>query len=235
MARGKHPKKIALASDSPGTCAGRHLITLAATVSVMGFPLKLVGLTGGIGSGKSTVGRMIQERGVPVLDADQLARAVVEPGQPAHDEIKAAWPDVFGPDGRLDRKKLGSLVFADSEARKRLEGIMHPRIAAACRKGAQGLADAGHRLAFYEASLLIETGRHGDFDGLVLVTASPEQQLARSSRRDGTTVDNARRRLDAQLPLSAKRSFATHIIDNGGDLAATAAQVDALLAEFQNR
>jgi dephospho-CoA kinase len=192
--------------------------------------LKLVGLTGGIGAGKSTVAEMLQARGVPVVDADQLAREVMAPGQPAHAEVAAAWPQVIAPSGEIDRRKLGALVFADPEARRRLESITHPRIQELLLGRARALAAAGHRLAFYEASLLVETGRHRDFDGLVLVTASEEERLQRVQARDGSTRQAALARLRAQLPEEQKRKVATHLIDNSGDREATRRQVDELLA-----
>jgi dephospho-CoA kinase len=192
--------------------------------------LKLVGLTGNIGSGKSTVARMIQTLGVPVIDADQLARAVVAPGQPAHAAIAAAWPDALAPDGTIDRKALGARVFSDPAARARLEAITHPHIQERARQEAEALDRQGHRLAFYEASLLVETGRHRDFDGLVVVSADEEQQLARVMARDGSTRAQALARLRAQLPLAEKRKVATHVIENAGDLADTRRQVEALVA-----
>ena len=195
--------------------------------------LKLVGLTGGIGSGKSTVGRIIQALGVPVLDADQIARDVVAPGQPAHADIARVFPEVIQADGTIDRKRLGAKVFADPAARKRLEAITHPHIQARALAAAQALAAAGHRLAFYEASLLVETGRHRDFDGLVVVSASEEHQVARAMARDGASTTDVRARIRAQLPLADKRKAATAIIDNDGDLAATQRQVEALVAELR--
>jgi dephospho-CoA kinase len=154
---------------------------------------------------------------------------VVVPGQPAHAEIAAAWPQVIAGDGTVDRRALGKLVFADPEARRRLEAITHPRIRELLRVQARALAEAGHRLAFYEASLLIEAGQHQEFDGLVLVTASEAQQLERAARRDGSTVEAARARLRAQLPVEEKRRFATHVVDNSGDRSSTEGQVDSLL------
>jgi dephospho-CoA kinase len=192
--------------------------------------LKLVGLTGGIATGKSTVARLIAERGIPVVDADQLAREAVEPGQPALAEIASRWPAVIAADGRLDRRRLGAIVFADAVARRQLEAILHPRIAALADARAAELAARGHPLAFYEASLLVETGRHRDFDGLVVVKAAPETQIARVMARDRLARDEARARLAAQLPLERKLAVATAVIDNDGDLAATTAQVDRLLA-----
>jgi dephospho-CoA kinase len=195
--------------------------------------LKLVGLTGGIATGKSTVARLIAERGIPIVDADQLAREAVEPGQPALAEIARLWPQVLlAGDGRLDRKRLGAIVFADPDARRRLEAILHPRISELCDARAAALAAAGHTLAFYEASLLVETGRHRDFDGLVVVTASTDAQIARAMARDHLTREQARARIDAQLPMADKVAVATHVIDNSGDPAATAAQVARLLDEL---
>ena len=196
--------------------------------------LKLVGLTGGIGSGKSTVGRMVQALGVPVIDADQLAREVVAPGLPAHAEIAAAWPQVLGPDGQVDRRKLAAVVFNDPAARLRLEAITHPRIQELMLEKARALEQAGHRLAFYEASLLVEAGRAGDFDALVVVTADEEQQVARTVARDSRAADEVRARLRAQLPLAEKRKRATHLIDNSGDLENTRRQTEALLRALQN-
>jgi dephospho-CoA kinase len=195
--------------------------------------LKLVGLTGGIGAGKSTVAQMIRAAGVPVLDADVLSREVMAPGQPAHAEIAAAWPDVIGADGAIDRKKLGARVFADPAARARLEAITHPRIQEAAQAAARALEAAGHRLAFYEASLLVETGRHRDFDGLVVVTAGEEQQLARVQARDRSTREQALARLRAQMPAEEKRKVATHLVDNSGDLESTRAQVAKLIADLR--
>ncbi len=201
--------------------------------------LKLIGLTGGIGSGKSTVGRMIAALGVPVLDADQIAREVVAPGQPAHAEIAAAFPDVMVPGPQadparvagstIDRRRLAARVFNDAIARKRLEAITHPRIQARAQELAEALEAAGHRLAFYEASLLVETGRYGEFDGLVVVSTSEAMQIARAMGRDGASRAEIEARLKAQLPLAEKRKLATAIIDNEGDLAATRAQVEALV------
>jgi dephospho-CoA kinase len=194
--------------------------------------LKVLGLTGGIGSGKSTVGRMIAELGIPVLDADQLARDVLEPGQPAHAEVAAAWPEVIGADGRIDRKRLGDIVFGDRTARTSLESITHPRIHALAEERLAELARLGHALAIYEASLLVETGRHKDFDGLIVVTASPETQVERVLARGGLSEADAEARIEAQLPLLAKVRVATHLVDNDGDLEATREQVERLVARI---
>ena len=192
--------------------------------------LRFVGLTGGIGTGKSTVAQMLREAGAPVVDADVLAREVVRPGEPAHAEIAAAWPDVIQADGTIDRRKLGHRVFSDPAARARLEAITHPRIQERAMAWARAQEAAGHRLAFYEASLLVETGGHRRFDGLVVVTAAEEQQIARVMGRDHSTRDQALARLQAQMPAEEKRRAATHLIDNSGDLERTRQQVSALIA-----
>jgi dephospho-CoA kinase len=194
--------------------------------------LRLVGLTGGIGSGKSTVARLFAERGVPVIDADQLAREATRPGAPALTDIAVAWPGLVGPDGVLDRRLLGRAVFDDPAARARLEAILHPRIAALQNARAQELARAGHRLALYEATLLVETGRYGDFDGLIVVDAPLEVRVARVMARDGVPEADVRARIAAQLPIEDKRRVASHIIENDGDEDALRARVGELLADL---
>ena len=196
--------------------------------------LKVLGLTGGIGAGKSTVARLFAARGVPVLDADALSREVVAPGQPAHAQIAKVWPDAIAPDGTIDRKRLGHVVFADPAARAHLEAITHPHIQALAERRFAALAAAGQRLVVYEATLLVETGRHRDFDGLIVVTASPAVQLQRILARGGLDREAAQARLDAQAPVEAKLADATYVIDNNGDVAATEAQVDALLRKLRD-
>lgn len=178
--------------------------------------------------------RLIAEAGVPVIDADQLARDVVMPGQPALGEISAAWPQVIALDGALDRKRLGAVVFHDATARARLEAIMHPRIQALAAERVEALEAQGHTLAFYEATLLVESGRHRDYDGLVVVRASVENQIRRAMARDGFSEAEARARIAAQLPLEEKVRVASAVIDNDGDLDATRAQVIALLAALRS-
>ena len=190
---------------------------------------KLVGLTGGIGTGKSTVARMIRDLGVPVIDADLLARQVVRPGQPAHAEIVAVWPDVVDQSGAIDRKKLAERVFADPSCRARLEAITHPRIMERVREQSDGFQRQGSGLAFLEAALLVETGRYRQLDGLVVVTASEEQQISRVMARVGCSHDQVLARMRAQLPLEEKRRAATAVIDNSGDPATTQRQVESLV------
>jgi dephospho-CoA kinase len=195
--------------------------------------LKVLGLTGGIGTGKSTVARMFAARGVAVVDADALAREVVAPGLPAHADIAAAWPEVLASGGAIDRERLGTIVFADPAARLRLEGITHPRIQALAGERLAAHADAGHRLALYEAALLVESGRWRELDGLIVVTASEATQIARVRARDGLSQAEAQARLRAQLPAAEKIRLATYVIDNDGGPEATQAAVEDLLRRLR--
>ena len=144
------------------------------------------------------------DQGIPVIDADTIARAVVEPGQPAHREIAQAWPEVIAANGQIDRKKLGAIVFADARSRARLEAITHPRIREQVTVRAAELAAAGHGLAFLEAALLVETGFYKQLDGLVVVAASEEAQLARVMARDACSRERALARIRVQHPLAEK-------------------------------
>ena len=191
--------------------------------------IKLVGLTGGIASGKSTVAQMLRERGISVLDADAIARQVVEPGQPAHGEIAAAWPEVIAADGRIDRKKLGAIVFSDPSSQARVQAITHPRIREQVAVQAAALAAAGHRLAFLEAALLVETGYYQQLDGLVVVAVDAEAQVERLMARDTCSRDSALARIHAQKPLADKIRVADHVIDNGGSLEATRTRLAQIL------
>ncbi len=190
---------------------------------------KLIGLTGGIGSGKSTIAQMIRDRGIPVIDADALAREVVEPGQPAYADIAAAWPAVIAADGRIDRKRLGDVVFADARAKARLEAMTHPRIRALVAARVAELAAAGHSLIFLEAALLVESGMHRELDGLVVVAASEATQVARVMARDGLSHGRALARLRAQQPLDEKIRVANYVIRNDGSLDDTRRQVAEVL------
>jgi dephospho-CoA kinase len=190
--------------------------------------MKLIGLTGGIASGKSSVARVLRELGATVIDADQLAREVVAPGTPGWSEIRARWPQVIAPDGSLDRKALGKIVFSDPVARAGLNAITHPRIAEAGAQLADAARGRGEKVAYYEAALLVENGLADAFDGLVVVALPRELQLARLVARDGLTPAEAQARLGAQLPLAEKVARATRVIDNAGPPEATRAQVEAM-------
>jgi dephospho-CoA kinase len=188
--------------------------------------LRLYGLTGGIASGKSTVSRMLRELGAHVLDADVIAREVVEPGTPGLAEVATRFPGVVGPDGRLDRAKLGARVFANPAERAALNALLHPRIGAAFLEKTQALAAQGVERVIYDAPLLIENGLHAGMDGVVLVWVPREVQKQRLMARDGLEAQAAEARLAAQLPLEEKRKHATWIVDNTADLTSTRAQVE---------
>jgi dephospho-CoA kinase len=191
--------------------------------------MRVWGLTGNIGSGKSTVARLLAARGVPVVDADQVAREVVQPGTPALREIAARWPSVLAPDGTLDRRALSARIFADAKERAELNRIVHPRIAEEVSSRLGALAGKGHPVAVYEAALIVENRLHEGLDGLVVVTAPEAAQLARLRERDGMSEAEARARLASQLPAADKLRHATFVIDNQGSEAELEAQVDRLL------
>jgi dephospho-CoA kinase len=195
--------------------------------------IKVIGLTGGIGSGKSAVAQIIRDQGIPVIDADLVARQVTLPGQPAHLDIAKAWPEVVGSDGRIDRGKLAAIVFADAQSRKRLEAITHPRIRAEIAAQSAALDAAGHRLAFLEAALLVETGSYRDYDGLVVVIADPQICVERVVRRDGRSRAQVQARMAAQLSIDEKTRVAGHVIDNNGTLDQTRDQVLRVLASLR--
>lgn len=194
--------------------------------------MQVYGLTGGIASGKSTVSAMFCEAGVPVIDADALAREVVEPGQPALAEIAARFPGTLTADGRLDRARLGARIFADPGERAALEAITHPRIQVLSMEKLAALAAGGARAAIYDAALLIENGLHRGLAGVILVACPEEVQLARLMARNALTEAQVRERIASQMPLEQKRRFATWIIDNGGSLEATRAQVKKVISSW---
>lgn len=187
--------------------------------------MRIYGLTGGIASGKSTAAAMLRELGAPVIDADQLAREVVEPGQPALARIVQRWPDCIAADGRLDRALLASRVFQSPEERRQLEAITHPAIQNAMVSRTVALEAAGETIAIYEAALIFERGLERGLNGVVLVVARPETQIARMRKRDGLSEVEAQRRLAAQLPLQDKASRAQYIIDTDRPLEDTRRRV----------
>lgn len=194
--------------------------------------MRVIGLTGGIATGKSTVAAMLAGRGAAVVDADELAREVVVPGQPALEEIAADFgAGVLAADGTLDRAALGDIVFADEERRRRLEEITHPRISVLMRQRIADAMAAAPPLVVVDIPLLFENGRSGMVEGVLLVDADEATQLRRLLERDGLAEVEARRRIAAQMPIERKRPLATWVVDNGGDLAATERQVEAWWAE----
>lgn len=195
----------------------------------------LVGLTGGIATGKSTVSTILRELGAVVLDADVLAREVVEPGQPALAAIAREFgPDVLTPDGRLDRKRVAAIVFSAPARRKTLEAITHPAIRDRFLAHLAELEARGFEgLVFWDAPVMIETGGHKAMDRLVVVITDAPTQLARAVGRDGDRAD-IERRIANQLPLDEKAALADYVIDNSGDRAATEARTREVYAALMD-
>jgi dephospho-CoA kinase len=189
----------------------------------------VVGLTGGIATGKSTVGKMFARLGARRIDTDRLAREVVEPGQPGLAAVVARFGgEVLTADGRLDRKALGKIVFHDAGLRKELEAILHPLIGELMREELRAAEAAGDCIVLVEVPLLYETGFQRETDRVIVVTADRETQLARLKERDGLDEAEAMRRIAAQMPLSEKAARADYVIDNSGSLAETEKQVEAV-------
>lgn len=181
--------------------------------------MRIIGLTGGIASGKSTVARMMERLGAAVIDADQLARDAVIPGTPAHAAIlKTFGPGVFAPDGTINRAALGDLVFANPDARRRLEEITHPEIGRLAEQRLEELRKRGVAVAVYMAPLLIEAGLTGRVDDVWVVYLDREAQLSRLMQRDGISMDDAVRRIESQMPMDEKRRHGKVVIDNSGRL-----------------
>jgi dephospho-CoA kinase len=189
--------------------------------------MRLIGVTGGIATGKSTVDRMLAAHGATVIDADELAREAVNPGEGTLDQVAARFGrDVIRPDGTLDRSRVGEIVFADETARRDLERIMHPRIMELMQERIAAALAGPAPLVAVDVPLLFENTREAMFEGVLLVYASRDVQLHRLHERNGLDKAAALQRLAAQLPIDEKRERATWIIDNGDGLDATSRAVD---------
>jgi len=195
----------------------------------------LVGLTGGIGSGKSTVARMLEKRGAVVFDADVLAREVVEPGTPGHTAVLERFgANVLAPGGELDREALGSIVFADPAARRDLEAIVHPEVRRRFAEGTEVYRDT-ERVVIFSAPLLVETGMHSAFEVLVVVSASNATQIDRLMRDRGMSEEAVRSRIAAQATPDARAEVADVLVDNEGTLEELEQQVDRLWSDLSAR
>jgi dephospho-CoA kinase len=199
--------------------------------------LIVVGLTGGIASGKSTVSKIFDRAGAVVIDADLFARQVVEPGKPAWEEIRAQFGrQVFGPDGTLDRERLGDIVFQQNHLRRKLETIIHPRVRAHMDESLRTLSmTKPESVVVLDVPLLLETGMDRGLAEVIVVYAPPAVQRRRLMLRDGLSADQAQARIDAQMPIEQKRGVATLVIDNGGDLADTEKQAMAIYRDLVQR
>jgi len=191
------------------------------------------GLTGGIASGKSTVAAMLREHGFPVLEADKISHALIEPDGAAYDEvIRRFGREIVDENRKINRTRLGKLVFADREKLQQLNGILHPRVESELQKQLAELAETGRfRVAFVEAALIYEAGLDRKLDGVVVAWCLPEQQLARLMER-GMGEAEARRRIATQMPVQEKLVLAEEKIDCSGSMEETRYQVEALAARL---
>jgi dephospho-CoA kinase len=200
----------------------------------------LLGLSGGIGSGKSTVTRILDELGATTIDADAIVHEQQAAGQPMLAEIAAAFgDDVISSDGTLDREALGAVVFRDEKARARLVAIVHPPVIAEMMRRAKAAVEADEPLVVLDIPLLFEgrvngrgSGASMDFDETLCVWVSREVQIERTMARDACTAEEAERRIAAQLPIDEKRKMADHVIDNSGTVEQTRTQVAELVTRL---
>lgn len=193
-----------------------------------------VGLTGGIASGKSTVASLLRDRDCQVLELDPLGHELLEPGQSAYDEVVREFgKDILGPGDKVDRAKLGAIVFSDPAKRERLNQILHPRILQVVRQWFSALdRPDGPDLAVAEAALIIEAGFQKELDKLIVCWARPDQQLARLMER-GLPRDQASLRIAAQMPAEEKRALADEVIDCSGSFEETERQLDMVFAKLK--
>jgi dephospho-CoA kinase len=186
-----------------------------------------VGLTGGIGSGKSAVSALFAARGAAVVDADLNARAVVAKGTPGLAAVVAEFGEgVLGPDGELDRPGLGRIVFGDPDKLARLNAIVHPLVGEESARQVKAAENSGARVLIHDIPLLVESGMEHAFDAVVVVVATPQTQLDRLTRLRGMTREDAQARIDAQAPLADKVAAATYVIANDGPIEDLEPQVD---------
>ncbi|HEY1423281.1 MAG TPA: dephospho-CoA kinase [Candidatus Acidoferrum sp.] len=192
------------------------------------------GLTGGIASGKSAVAEMLREMEFPVLEADRVAHRVMEPGQPAYDEVVSVFGEkILNDDKRVNRGRLAAIVFADREKLNQLNAIIHPRVEEEIERRFKELTLEGkYSAAFVEAALIFEAGLHKNLDGVLVAWCQPEQQLARLIER-GMSEADATKRMAAQMPVSEKLALGTVKIDCSGTLVETRRQVELLAAKLR--
>lgn len=200
----------------------------------------LVGLTGGIGSGKSTAARRFAELGCDVIDLDEVAREIVQPGQPALEELAARFgPEVIRDDGHLDRPRLAAIAFGDDGARRDLDRITHPRVVARSAERIQELIldrrEPGPHLVVMDHPLLVETDQAARFQAVVVVEAAQEQRIRRLVEERGMPEEDARARIAVQSDDAQRRAVATHLIGNDGGLDVLLARVDEVYADLLAR
>jgi len=196
----------------------------------------LIGLTGSIASGKSTVARRMKDSGIPVIDLDKVGHEVLRKRHEGFEPVVAAFgKGILGDDGEIDRRKLGAVVFSDPAARERLNAIVHPKIREEEARRIAAMADSGVTAVATEAALLIETGQRDRFDFFVVVGCDPEIQVARIMKRDRSTEADARARVAAQMSFEEKRKVADRVIDTSGTMDETLLAADRLIEEIRER
>ena len=197
--------------------------------------MKLIGLTGGVGTGKSTVAEMLRELGATVIDADEAAHAVYAPGTAGFDAVVAEFGPDFVHEGAIDRQRLGALVFNDADARGRLNAIVHPLVRDWMAARTVEAAERGDEIVIQDVPLLYENELERLFSSVLLVYASEDTQLERLVRSRGVPPDRARAMIAAQMPIEEKRRRAHHVVDNSGTLEQTRAQVEEIWAQMTGR
>lgn len=196
--------------------------------------MKLVGLTGGIASGKSTVAKILESLGAAIVNADTLSREVVEPGREAWQEIVAAFgAEVLQPDQGLDRQKLRTIIFNNPEARRKIESIIHPRVRALAEQKIRDHTAAAYDVVVYEVPLLFEGNLHEWLRPVILVACDVDTQLQRLQQRDGLDRAQAQKHIDAQMSLTEKRRLADYVIENNGSVDDLKRQVEAVLEKIK--
>lgn len=196
--------------------------------------MKLIGLTGGIASGKSTVAKILERLGAAIVNADVLSREAVEPGRDAWKEIVDAFgADVLQADQTLDRQKLRAIIFDHPEARKKLESIIHPRVRALAEERIRQHAAAGYEIIVYEVPLLFEGNLQDSLRPVILVACAADTQRRRLQQRDQLDAAAAQKHIDAQMSLAEKRRLADYVIENDGNLEDLERQVRAVLEKIK--
>lgn len=194
---------------------------------------QIIGITGGIASGKSTVSLYLQELGFTIVDADLASRAVVEPGEEAyHQVVKAFGEDILLTDGNIDRVKLGSIIFNDQEKRLLLNGIVHPAVRNWMRLKTEAALSSGEETVFMDIPLLFESKLTFMVDKTLLIYVDEQVQLQRLMNRNGLSETEALARINSQMPLVDKKALADAVIDNNGDINETKRQVKSILSEW---
>lgn len=197
--------------------------------------MKWIGLTGGIASGKSTVSRIIVNSGIPVIDADQLAREVVRPGSEGYEEVIQAFGlSAVSADGELDRKVIGEVVFRDKSKLAVLESIIHPRVRRLAEERRRELESKGYSIAIYDVPLLFEKKMKPLFDSVITVVCAPDIQLKRLMDRDKIEKEEALRKISAQLTMTEKAAQSDHVIENNSDLEALERSVKTLIKSLHH-